>query len=68
MDLFTINQEMCNKDGICAAICPAVIIEFKDGEYPRPVVDADELCIRCGHCVAVCPTGSLTHRDIPLES
>ena len=68
MELFTINQETCNTDGICAAVCPAGIIESKDGGYPIPVTDADELCIRCGHCVAVCPTSSLSHKDIPLES
>ena len=68
MELFTVNQETCNQDGICAAVCPAGIIESKDREYPTPIAEADELCIRCGHCVAVCPTASLTHRDIPLES
>ena len=68
MKLFTINQETCNKDGLCAAVCPAGIIDSKDGEYPMPIAEADELCIRCGHCVAVCPTASLTHKEIPLES
>ena len=68
MELFTINQETCNKDGICAAVCPAGIIDSKDGDYPIPDTDADVLCIRCGHCVAVCPTASLTHKEIPLES
>ncbi|MGA8239174.1 MAG: nitroreductase family protein [Desulfobacterales bacterium] len=68
MELFTINQETCNQDGICAAVCPAGIIDIKEGEYPTPFSDADELCIRCGHCVAVCPTASLSHKDIPLES
>jgi len=68
VELFTINHETCNKDGICASVCPALIIESKEGEYPRPVADADELCIRCGHCVSVCPTASLSHKDIPLES
>ena len=68
MELFTINQETCNQDGICATICPVGIIEIKDGSYPKPVSDADELCIRCGHCVAVCPTASMFHKDIPQES
>ena len=68
MELITINQETCNQDGICAAVCPAGIIENKDGEYPILVTDADELCVRCGHCVAVCPTASLSHKDIPQES
>lgn len=68
MELFTINRETCNQDGICAAVCPAGIIEMNDDAYPSPSVDADEICIRCGHCVAVCPTASLDHTDVPLEA
>lgn len=67
MELITVNHETCNQDGICAAVCPAGIIELKEGA-PIPIDDANELCIRCGHCVAICPTGSLAHIDIPLES
>lgn len=67
MDLIQINEQTCNQDGICAAVCPAGIISFSKGEYPAPIAEADELCIRCGHCVAVCPTASLTHRDMPVE-
>ncbi len=61
MALFEINKTTCNRDGLCAAVCPAKIIEFSPGNIPVPVSDAMELCISCGHCVAVCPTGSLTH-------
>jgi nitroreductase/NAD-dependent dihydropyrimidine dehydrogenase PreA subunit len=68
VDLITVNHETCNQDGICTSICPALIIEFKEGKYPSPIAEADELCIRCGHCVAVCPTASLSHKDIPLEN
>lgn len=67
MDIFDVNKETCNQDGICAAICPAgLIVMGKDG-YPGPVADADELCIRCGHCVAACPTGCLSHKDMPVQ-
>jgi ferredoxin len=68
LELFTINQETYNQDGICAAVCPAGIIKIKEGEYPTPFSDADELCISCGHCVAVCPTASLSHKEISQES
>ena len=68
MALFGIDKETCNQDGICAAVCPAGIIELKAGGYPEPIAAAGEICIRCGHCVAVCPSASFTHADIPLES
>jgi nitroreductase/NAD-dependent dihydropyrimidine dehydrogenase PreA subunit len=67
LDLFTVNQQTCNQDGICVAVCPLGIIHIQKGDFPQPVSEADDLCIRCGHCVAVCPTGSLTHREMPVE-
>ncbi|MDD2851908.1 MAG: nitroreductase family protein [Desulfuromonadaceae bacterium] len=66
MDLITVNKQTCTKDGLCAAVCPINLIDFKQGEYPAPIAEAEELCITCGHCVAVCSTESLLHRDIPL--
>jgi nitroreductase/NAD-dependent dihydropyrimidine dehydrogenase PreA subunit len=63
--LLEVNEQTCNQDGICAAVCPVGIIRFQKGGYPAPVSKADEFCIRCGHCVAVCPTGSLAHRELP---
>ena len=67
MALFSIDTETCNQDGICAAVCPAMVIDFRKGEFPEPAAGAEELCIRCGHCVAVCPTGSLSHRVMAVE-
>jgi len=59
MSLFTIDNEKCDKDGICAIECPAHIIEMtKDG--PVPTKDAQQFCIRCGHCVAVCPKAAFS--------
>lgn len=68
MGFFEVNTETCNQDGICASVCPSGIIEFNKGEYPTPVVEAEEICIRCGHCVAVCPTASFSHREMPKEN
>ncbi|MCM2286410.1 MAG: nitroreductase family protein [Desulfobacula sp.] len=59
MNLFHIDTEKCNKDGICAVECPAHIIEMT-GDGPVPATGAEEFCIACGHCVAVCPQGALT--------
>ena len=67
MNLFEVDTQTCNKDGICVAVCPMGIIEMQKGEYPTPTVEAEELCIRCGHCVAVCPTGSISHREMSVE-
>ena len=67
MNLFEVNTQTCNRDGICAAICPTSIIEMQKGEYPVPTAEAEELCIRCGHCVAVCPTASFSHRVMSME-
>ena len=67
MDIFEVNQEKCNQDGICAAVCPSGLIDFKKGGYPKPVPEAEDVCIQCGHCVAACPTGSITHRVMSAE-
>lgn len=67
MKLIDVNPQTCQQDGICAAVCPAGLIELRAGECPVPANDAEEVCIACGHCVAVCPTGSLSRRDMPAD-
>ncbi|MGD8717092.1 MAG: nitroreductase family protein [Desulfobacterales bacterium] len=67
MNLFEVNKDTCNQDGICAAICPTGIIEMQKGAYPAPTAEAEDICIRCGHCVAVCPTASFSHREMSME-
>jgi nitroreductase/NAD-dependent dihydropyrimidine dehydrogenase PreA subunit len=67
MDLFHIDRETCNRDGICAAVCPARIIDMPKGGFPAPVAGAAEACIRCGHCVAACPSGSLDHTAMAAD-
>ncbi|UCE53742.1 MAG: nitroreductase family protein [Desulfobacterales bacterium] len=62
MDLLSVDQEKCKRDGICAAVCPASIIELKTKEaFPTMIDGGDEFCIRCGHCVAVCPHDAMSH-------
>jgi nitroreductase/NAD-dependent dihydropyrimidine dehydrogenase PreA subunit len=62
MNLFTIDQKKCKRDGICVAECPLRIIEMKDDSpVPTPAADAEERCVKCGHCVAVCPHGAFSH-------
>jgi len=68
MSLLTVDQEKCKRDGICAEVCPAGIIELKDKDaFPSLVVGGDEICIRCGHCVAVCPHGAMSHAIMKPE-
>ena len=64
MALIEIDGEVCNQDGLCAAVCPAKLIDFERGTIPVTIDGAEELCIRCGHCVAVCPAGCLNHQDV----
>lgn len=58
MSFLVIDSEKCNKDGICADVCPLKIITMGDSG-PALVNGTEELCIGCGHCVAVCPKGAL---------
>ncbi|MBF0259999.1 MAG: nitroreductase family protein [Desulfamplus sp.] len=66
MDMITIDQEKCVKDGICAAECPTLIINAQKG-FPEIVKGAQSFCINCGHCVAVCPTAALSHKNLSPE-
>ena len=68
MSVFSVDQEKCNNDGLCTAVCPMGIIEIKEeGSAPVPTVDAAEMCINCGHCVAICPTGALSLETMKPE-
>jgi nitroreductase/NAD-dependent dihydropyrimidine dehydrogenase PreA subunit len=68
MNLLTVDQEKCKRDGICARVCPMGIIELETKEAFPTMVDGDnEFCITCGHCVAVCPHGAMTHKDMRSE-
>ena len=68
MSLLTVDQEKCKRDGICAEVCPAGIIELRDKDaFPSLVDGGDIICIRCGHCVAVCPHGAMSHAIMKPE-
>jgi len=59
MELISVDDGRCSRDGLCLTVCPCRVLEpDADG---RPVAVAPELCIDCGHCLAVCPHGALTH-------
>lgn len=67
MALLELNEQTCNKCGICAAVCSRGIIDFQENSYPSLLPLADAFCNNCGHCVAVCPSGSLAHNEILPE-
>ena len=60
MAFITVDKEKCDQDGICAAECPAQIIQLDSKkDHPHPTSDFEDWCLKCGHCVAVCPTGAM---------
>jgi nitroreductase/NAD-dependent dihydropyrimidine dehydrogenase PreA subunit len=59
MKPFIVDQQLCNRDGLCVEECPARIIRLDSAdEVPVPEENFSSFCIQCGHCVAVCPTGA----------
>jgi nitroreductase/NAD-dependent dihydropyrimidine dehydrogenase PreA subunit len=60
MQLFHVDAEKCNRDGICIRECPFYILRAGDEKLPEMVPGAEAICLRCGHCLAVCPTGAVT--------
>lgn len=68
MKLFTIDENKCKKDGICASECPLNIIRLQDGNgYPELDPGGEEICMTCGHCVAACPHGAFSHSMVPIQ-
>jgi nitroreductase/NAD-dependent dihydropyrimidine dehydrogenase PreA subunit len=69
MPIFAIDQSKCHQDGLCAAECPLMLIQWEGkGSFPQAIPGAEALCINCGHCAAVCPHGALSLGAMPLET
>lgn len=58
MNVFTVDTDLCRKDGICAKVCPIQIIDGNVGEYPSMGVHKAKVCIGCGQCMAFCPVNA----------
>ncbi len=56
MNVFTVDHDLCRKDGICAQVCPVHIIDAEVGAYPSMDKHKAVYCIGCGQCMAFCPT------------
>jgi len=54
-----INQETCDKEGLCVLVCMDGVYEQEDRDS-FPVVAHPEKCYMCGHCIAVCPGDAIT--------
>ena len=49
MDLFTIDETFCRKDGACVAECPAFVIEMKTPDsFPTLAEGGEARCITSG--------------------
>jgi len=65
--VLTIDETKCEKDGICAAVCPTQIIFLNNGNgMPQIKPGAEQMCLSCGHCVSACPHGALTHDSVDM--
>lgn len=58
----TIDENVCQKDGLCAMTCTFGIFQQEEkGTIPKIDDGMLEKCYRCGHCVAICPHGAISH-------
>ncbi|NPV92675.1 MAG: 4Fe-4S binding protein [Firmicutes bacterium] len=53
------DYELCSSCSICTAVCPAGIINDKEG-IPSIKAGLEVHCIRCGHCEAHCPVQAVS--------
>jgi heterodisulfide reductase subunit A len=54
-----IDEEECNKCGLCAKVCPYGAIHWQKGEIATVIEAA---CAGCGNCGAACTFGAVTMR------
>ena len=53
--LFDVNEEKCNKCGICVGLCPTKNIKVRGGDYPAHGLS----CQYCLRCTSFCPKGAI---------
>lgn len=58
--IITINQELCNGCGICAAACHEGAIAMENG---KAKLMRDDYCDGLGDCLPACPTGAITFTE-----
>lgn len=67
MPRLIVTESRCTLCNLCAADCPARVIELPDSGLPRFVPGGSERCYRCGHCEAICPTAAIAVDDPGLD-
>lgn len=67
MPVFSVVQELCHQDGICASVCPAHVIKGPKGATPFMRPGGEASCIACGQCMAFCPHGAARVDALPLD-
>jgi len=68
MSLFMVNDEKCDRCGMCILECPARIIGMVEPhKLPSWVDRGEERCINCGHCVTVCPLEAISLETMKPE-
>ena len=67
MPVFSVIEDLCRQDGICASVCPAHAIKGPKGATPHMRPGAEAHCIACGQCMAFCPHGAARIDVLPPE-
>jgi NAD-dependent dihydropyrimidine dehydrogenase PreA subunit len=56
-----IDEEKCTGDEECVNVCPAGVLEMKDGKADPANLDE---CLGCESCVEVCPSAAISVTEI----
>lgn len=55
-----VDQNVCNKCGMCKKVCPAEAINMEDKKSFPEISKA--FCLQCLECVKVCPKNAISYR------
>ncbi len=63
--MIKVDNEKCTACGMCAAVCPAVVLEQRGNTMS---IAHPKSCIQCWHCIAVCPSDAVTCDEFALHT
>jgi nitroreductase/NAD-dependent dihydropyrimidine dehydrogenase PreA subunit len=68
MATILVNQDLCNRCGICSVVCTTSIIDpANENTLPRVIDEKARMCSQCGHCEVFCPSQALLLNVRPDE-